>query len=270
MEIVNCGKLSINSSVFSPILVECAKVGLAHFRTIVGGAQLAHHRPIKLNGLTESKSSESNLERGYLFVFEGPDDVGKTTLATKLSEGLTESGTDHKVLSFPGRESGTVGEFIYRFYHDPLSFGVAQVSPITMQVLVTAAHIEVIESRLKPLLRAGTNIILDRFWWSTWVYASVAGVSERTRDLLIDLELRSWEGINPDFIFLISRNAPLGTKPVPSEWSTLASLYGRLAELEAPNANVSIITNNGSLHEAIDAITVSISKVIPGIRANFT
>src|SRR5438874_10487034 len=90
--------------------------------------------------------------RGKLFVFEGPDDVGKTTLADMLSDYLSDKGLGNQVLSFPGREPDTVSELIYRLYHDPRSLGVQTISPLTMQVMVTAAHIEVVEVRLKPLI----------------------------------------------------------------------------------------------------------------------
>ena len=126
---------------------------------------------------------------GRLYVFEGPDGVGKTTLATMLSKHLSNSGTRNEVLSFPGQEPETISELIYRLYHSPADLGVKSILPVTMQVMVTAAHIEVIEARIQPLLRDGVDVILDRFWWSTWVYSTLVGVPERTRDLMIDLEL---------------------------------------------------------------------------------
>src|SRR5258705_13891868 len=107
--------------------------------------------------------------QGRLFVFEGPDDVGKTTLAGMLSRHLSTIGKANEVLSFPGREPGTISELIYHLYHDPAALGVNDISPVTMQVMVTAAHVEVIEARIKPLMNAGVNVVLDRFWWSTWV-----------------------------------------------------------------------------------------------------
>src|SRR6266540_2942189 len=124
--------------------------------------------------------------QGRLFVFEGPDDVGKTTLAGMLSKHLSTSGRPNETLSFPGRERGTISELIYRLYHNPVTLGVNGILPITMQVMVTAAHIEVIEARIKPLIDAGVDVVLDRFWWSTWVYATVEGVPAPTRNLMIE------------------------------------------------------------------------------------
>src|SRR2546425_13039754 len=119
-----------------------------------------------------------NAKRGRLFVFEGPDDVGKTTLTEMLSQYLSTKGITNKVLSFPGKEPYTISELIYRLYNDPNALGVQTIKSLTMQVMVTAAHIEVIEARIKPLIRAGVDVVLDRFWWSTWVYATLQDVSE--------------------------------------------------------------------------------------------
>src|SRR5438552_4965460 len=102
---------------------------------------------------------------GELYAFEGPDGVGKSTLAKLLSEHLNRESIPHELLSFPGNEPHTVSELIYRLYHAPQSFGIDSITPLSLQVMVTAAHIEVIESRIKPTLQSGKTVILDRFWW---------------------------------------------------------------------------------------------------------
>jgi dTMP kinase len=68
-----------------------------------------------------------------LYVFEGPDGVGKTSLATDLNDRLNQHGFPSELLAFPGREVGTVGEHIYRLYHDPEAFGIRNVSIATEQ-----------------------------------------------------------------------------------------------------------------------------------------
>lgn len=199
-----------------------------------------------------------NTTLGKLFVFEGPDDVGKTTLAGMLSHYLSNNGFSNEVLSFPGREPNTVSELIYRLYHDSAALGVRTISSLAMQVMVTAAHIEVIETRVKPLIRSGTNVVLDRFWWSTWVYATLQGVPEKARDLMIDLELQSWEGIEPDCIFLITRGEPLLPQPPNHRWPEIVKLYKELHDAQRSRANVELLTNDGSLSETCDAV---VSKI---------
>src|ERR1035437_6266990 len=108
--------------------------------------------------------------RGRLIVFEGPDEVGKTTLAEAAIAALREQG--EKVLSaaFPGNIPGTLGEFIYRLHHAPRDFGVQQIGPESLQMLHIAAHLDAIDRIIMPALNAGTSVILDRFWWSTLIY----------------------------------------------------------------------------------------------------
>lgn len=204
------------------------------------------------------KSSAPSANRGKLLVFEGPDDVGKTTLAGMLADYLSKKGVVNEVLSFPGREPDTVSELIYRLYHDPIALGVRTISPLTMQVMVTAAHIEVIEARVKPLILNGTHVILDRFWWSTWVYATLQGVSDEARDLMIDLELDSWQDIKPDRIFLVLRKEPLFPQPPHHLWPEIVKLYKKLYEFQKGSADIELLANDGELSETFDGV---VSKI---------
>ena len=46
---------------------------------------------------------------GSLYVFEGPDGVGKSELAKRLFQALKASSVDCELLAFPGREAGGSG-----------------------------------------------------------------------------------------------------------------------------------------------------------------
>jgi dTMP kinase len=191
---------------------------------------------------------------GQLFVFEGPDDVGKSTLAGMLCQHLSEAGQRTELLSFPGNESGTLGELVYRLYHSPREFGLSRVSSIAMQLVVTAAHIEVIEARIKPLLQAGVNVVLDRFWWSTWVYANVQGVSQPQRDKMIEIELLSWEDIKPTFVFLVLRPEPFLDQPANHPWQSILAFYEQLFELQKENVHSQVVLNDRGIEQAFQAV----------------
>jgi thymidylate kinase len=197
-----------------------------------------------------TKSNQDSSTLGQLFVFEGPDDVGKTTLASMLAEHLLSLGRQNQMLSFPGREAGTLSELVYRFYHEPGEFGVSKVSPIAMQVLVTAAHIEVIEARLRPLIRTGVDIVLDRYWWSTWVYANLDRVPQHTINLLLELVMQSWEGIRPNMVFLILRDEPLLEQRSTQRWTDTLALYKEIFEHQQTKVPLKLITNEGTLDQA--------------------
>src|SRR5687767_6166927 len=116
---------------------------------------------------------------GKLIVFEGPDGVGKTVISAAVTEHLKALGEPTKLLTFPGREPGTLGRLIYDVHHDPAHFGVAALTPASKQALHIAAHLDAIERAIIPTLRAGRHVLLDRFWWSTWVYGTVGGMNKR-------------------------------------------------------------------------------------------
>lgn len=192
--------------------------------------------------------------KGRLFVFEGPDDVGKSTLAKLLNDYLEHQGKRTELLAFPGNSTGTLGELVYRFYHNPKAFGVVSVTSIGMQLMVTAAHVDVIESRIKPLIRSGVDVVLDRFWWSTWVYAQIDGVANSFREGMIDFEMQSWEDIRPTTIFVVLRESPLLEQPQNHRWPEILTLYKQLAQIESNKVNIQLVLNEGTIQESLKTV----------------
>ena len=96
-------------------------------------------------------------DRGRLVVFEGPDGVGKTTLAEALVGELTCRGTRCEYFSFPGKDPGTLGRLVYEVHHDPKKFGIRDINPTSKQVLHIAAHVDAIERRILPALEEGAQ-----------------------------------------------------------------------------------------------------------------
>ncbi len=99
------------------------------------------------------------MTRPQLFVFEGPDGVGKTTLAQRFAARLRARGVPSTYLSFPGAEEGTLGKHVYDLHHNSEAIGVRTVHPSSLQLLHVAAHIDAIESQIRPLLKQGQTIM---------------------------------------------------------------------------------------------------------------
>ena len=201
---------------------------------------------------------------GKLLVFEGADDVGKTTLAKALAAHLNERGIECLYASFPGREPGTLGHLIYQVHHYEQVGEIASVDPTALQLLHIAAHIDAIENRILPALTAGRCVILDRYWWSTWVYGRVAGSRRQSLLDMIRLEQSHWRGVKPDIVFHIHRKNPLDSSLTEKEamiWGRWCSEYQRLARMERKNHQVVDVGNE-------EALEVTLRTVLDAIPLN--
>ncbi len=192
--------------------------------------------------------------RGRLVVFEGPDGVGKTTLANALVEELTRRGVRGEYFSFPGRDPGTLGCLVYEVHHDPGKFGLDHVEPASLQVLHVAAHLDAIGQRILPALEAGRSVVLDRFWWSTVVYGIVGGVDRGVLEAMIELELKGWGEAEPAVAFLVTRRSPLREEGSDERWWQLRDAYWELARERARCHPVETVANEGPLNEALKQV----------------
>lgn len=100
-----------------------------------------------------------------LIVFEGPEAVGKSTQVRRLVEWLRAEGIEVLALREPG---GTpVGDELRRMVLDPAA---ARVAPRTEALMFMASRAELVEQMIRPALAAGTVVVVDRFFLSTYAY----------------------------------------------------------------------------------------------------
>jgi dTMP kinase len=181
--------------------------------------------------------------RGKLIVFEGPDAVGKSTLVQYLKTLLEQDRLPNEILSFPGDRPGTIGKLVYDLHREPGKFGIEQISPIGLQALHIASHLDAIIHTILPAINCGTWIVLDRFWWSTWVYGRAAGIEPRILDSLISPEKLLWGQFTPSVVFLVQRTKPFGDKPAGDEFALLSNFYCELLSSEAANYDIITMTD---------------------------
>jgi thymidylate kinase len=186
-------------------------------------------------------------QHGQLFVFEGPDESGKTTFSLAFVEHLRSKGIECDHFAFPGREAGTLGKLVHSLHHDPKAAGVESITPTSLQLLHIAAHVDAIESRILPALKQGRAVVLDRFWWSTWVYGKIDGVSRNLLKAMIRFEQTVWGKVRPTSIFLINRKLPHQTE----NYELLSAEYLKLANREAQRSYIRHIKNEGTIAETI-------------------
>ncbi len=107
---------------------------------------------------------------GFLLSFEGSEGCGKSTQIALLRTRLEAAGRSVVVLREPG---GTeIGESI-RHLLQHAKEGSAMTSE-TELLLFAASRAQIVREKIRPLLDAGTFVILDRFLDSTTVYQGIA------------------------------------------------------------------------------------------------
>lgn len=196
---------------------------------------------------------------GRLIVFEGADGAGKTTLSKSVGKALALTGELCEWHSFPGRVPGTIGELVYALHHEPASRGLVRLTPSGLQALHIAAHLDAIESIFLPFLRAGGSLVLDRFWWSTWVYGVTTGVSESLLKSLLAAEATAWAGFRPRAVFLVTRDRSLRSDG-HRDWEALNGVYRDLAEMERKHYPVHVLQNDGTVESATRQVLDILAK----------
>jgi thymidylate kinase len=191
------------------------------------------------------------IKLGRLIVFEGPDDVGKTTLAKLVVNLMNERGEKTTYDSFPGHQPGTLGRLVYDVHHGtvPLIFRPA---PAALQMMHVAAHIDAIEERIVPLINAGTSVVLDRFWWSTPIYGWASNVSTHFLEELIKLEKMYWGDLQPTRLFCLLSDQPRPSYAGDIElWRRTLNGYRVMCDAQHNDPSLRLISNNGSLESAL-------------------
>jgi thymidylate kinase len=162
------------------------------------------------------------------------------------------------VVSFPGRSEGTLGAHIYDIHHQPALHKLNKLTPDALQVLHVAAHIDTIQSIIRPHVEKGGLVLLDRYWWSTWVYGKLSGVQASALEQMIALELAYWDLIFPALIFSISRPIEEIDPREKKCYRERAQEYERLADNEGMHSKVVRINNSASVAKSALAIIYAI------------
>jgi thymidylate kinase len=210
------------------------------------------------------KNSEK--KKGRLIVFEGPDGVGKTSLTKRLVKELELQNQKCIYFSFPGRIENTLGELVYKIHHNILS-NFKNITPAALQTLHIAAHIDTIENQIKPLLEQGYVIILDRFWWSTFVYGRCSKINNKMLTNLINVEKGAWGSLKPDMLFLINRDRPFQNES--DKWPSLKNEYLELAKTEKNNYPIEIFCNSKDYESSIQNLLIIIQNKVLNLPKSF-
>ena len=108
---------------------------------------------------------------GQLYVFEGMDRTGKTTLMNLVAERLREAGYDVRVSTAFGPPESELGQTLRQMVVDRKE----GMDPNTEALLFMAARRHLLQSYVRPALRDGSIVLLDRASMSTLVFQGMIG-----------------------------------------------------------------------------------------------
>ncbi len=198
-------------------------------------------------------------KRGALIILEGPDEVGKSTLAGALTSELASLGIPCTHAAFPGDAEATLGRLVNLIHHHPEEFGLECITPNSLQALHIAAHLDMIERSIQPALAQGRWVVLERCWWSTWVYGVCAGGDPQTLEAIVAVERQLWADTQPSVVFLVDRTA---AESDTSRTDRIRVGYEELANYERGKYPIRRVENNGSIREAVVLMLVHLSEAL--------
>jgi len=192
-----------------------------------------------------------NALRSRIYVFEGIDNVGKTTIIKELKGRLCkEMGYECEIVAFPGNEERTLGAFVYDIHHNEKKYIDYSINDASLQLLHVASHIDLIQRKLMEEYSSSKIIMMDRFWWSTYAYGLSGGLKSNVVSAILAPELIYWEKINVNKIFLIERKDR--EKDYEDDKDIL--IMKKYRELARKDPKCQIINNDGSMEETTNMI----------------
>ena len=201
-------------------------------------------------------------KRGGLIVFEGPDGVGKSMLSRALANEFGELKVPYQYVPFPSSGEGTIGRLVHDLHDDVKGFETQRYSAIGWRSLQLAAHLDTLEQQVVPALEKNQWVVLDRFWWSTWVCGNACGLGADLLDAIINVELVRWGDIRPKVLFLVDRRDDhLGLNI-----DRLGNEYQFLKEREKGKYPIRIVDNSGPVDNSLGQVLGTLRELIPQMK----
>jgi len=204
---------------------------------------------------------------GALITVEGLDGTGKTTLCAQLAPGLRARGMQLLALREPG---GTiVGERVRAVLADP----AMTIDPVAEALLFAAARRQLVAEVVRPALKRGYWVLLDRFADSTLAYQ---GAGRQLGDELAgELARIATGGLVPDRTLLlqatdaerVTRIRDRGDGDDRLELADAASfrrIDARYRQLAADEpGRVRVINASGPIEDVLAAAYDAIADLLP-------
>ncbi len=139
-------------------------------------------------------------EDNLLITLEGIDGCGKSTQIPRIEALFKKNGYEVEVLREPG------GTPLSEQIRAILLNSSEDIHPVAETLLFSAARSQLVANRIRPLLEAGTIVILDRFYDSTTAYQGY-GRGALAAEEIEALNRMATDNLKPDVTFYL-RIAP--------------------------------------------------------------
>ncbi|MDZ7719173.1 MAG: dTMP kinase [Balneolaceae bacterium] len=131
-----------------------------------------------------------------LISFEGIDGCGKSTQINLLKNYFDTNGIDYSVFREPG------GTEISERIRTLLLHEIEEMHPVTELLLFSAARSQLIQEKVRPLLKDDKIVILDRFYDSTTAYQGYGRKSVDLKSIRVLNDLATHHTV-PDITFYL-------------------------------------------------------------------
>ena len=139
------------------------------------------------------------MKRGKFVVIEGGVGCGKTTQLNLLKKDLKRNWEFY-------REPGST-EFGEKVRDAVQGLHNYEVEEYASMFGYSAARANLIRGVIIPKLKNGVNILLDRYWYSTYAYQGSNGASKRTIELVSKI---ATDNLKPDMILFFDLDPKIG------------------------------------------------------------
>jgi dTMP kinase len=137
-----------------------------------------------------------------LITIEGLDGAGKTTLATRLQQELTQRGHDVELLREPGGVQ--MSERVRELVKDP----ALEIGARAEALLYAASRAQLVDEAVTPLLESGVWVLLDRFVDSSLAYQGAGRGLDM--DAVASINRFATGELDPDRTLLLQIDPALG------------------------------------------------------------
>ncbi len=192
------------------------------------------------------------MKKGFMFVFDGSNGAGKTTVIKGVEKYLTLKGFDVILTREPG---GTpIGEKIRDVILDP---STPEMCYMTELMLFGAGRAQHVQEKIIPALAQGKIVISDRFDAATFSFQHFArGIDLETIVKINDLALA---GFAPDMNIILDLDPCEGLKRVKSRGEGLDRLEDEKSDFLA-KARAGYLKQAGQSPEKFEIIDAAQAK----------